>query len=86
MYTKTPKPPTAVPEVGEWLAALGLSQYRKKFTHNMVDGGLLVKLGDQELKVRRLGEPMAKPKRWPSEVVAVVAVLWQLLGLVCTCG
>jgi hypothetical protein len=37
-------------EVGEWLAALGLEQYRKKFTHHVVNGRLLLALGDRELK------------------------------------
>lgn len=45
----------AVREVCEWVGALGLDQYRKKFLHNVVDGRLLLRLGDAELKASGLG-------------------------------
>ncbi|GBG00440.1 hypothetical protein Rsub_13096 [Raphidocelis subcapitata] len=39
-----------VSEVGRWLAAIGLEQYRLKFVHHVIDGALLLRLGDAELK------------------------------------
>jgi hypothetical protein len=41
-----------VSEVGHWLAAVSLDQYRSKFVHHVIDGALLLRLGDAELKVR----------------------------------
>jgi hypothetical protein len=37
--------------VCDWVAAVGLEQYRHRFLHHVVDGGLLLRLGDAELKV-----------------------------------
>ncbi|GLI69193.1 hypothetical protein VaNZ11_013762 [Volvox africanus] len=36
-------------EVASWVEFIGLGQYRPKFVHNCVDGGLLLSLGDAEL-------------------------------------
>jgi hypothetical protein len=44
-----------VREVCEWLEALGLGQYRRRFVHNAIDGRLLLALGDAELKARPEG-------------------------------
>ena len=43
-----------VVEVANWIDAIGLSQYRKRFLHNCITGRLLVKLTDEHLKVRKL--------------------------------
>ncbi|EFJ39973.1 hypothetical protein VOLCADRAFT_108397 [Volvox carteri f. nagariensis] len=36
-------------EVATWVEFIGLGQYRSKFVHHPVDGGLLLSLGDEEL-------------------------------------
>lgn len=39
-----------VNDVCDWVDGLGLSQYRKKFMHNVVNGSLLLRLTDQLLR------------------------------------
>lgn len=37
-------------EVCDWIDHIGLGQYRNKFAHNSVDGGLLMELRDTHMK------------------------------------
>ena len=39
-------------EVCDWCDFIGLGQYRKKFVHHCIDGSLLLRLNDRDLKVR----------------------------------
>ena len=41
----------AVAEVCDWCDFIGLGQYRKKFVHHCIDGSLLLRLSDKDLKV-----------------------------------
>ena len=41
----------AVAEVCDWVDYIGLGQYRKKFVHHCIHGGLLLSLTDRDLKV-----------------------------------
>ena len=41
----------AVAEVCDWSDYIGLGQYRKKFVHHCIDGKLLLRLSDRDLKV-----------------------------------
>ena len=41
----------AVAEVCDWSDYIGLGQYRKKFVHHCIDGRLLLRLSDRDLKV-----------------------------------
>ena len=41
----------AVSEVCDWSDYIGLGQYRKKFVHHCIDGRLLIRLSDRDLKV-----------------------------------
>lgn len=43
-------PLPAVRAVGEWLEQLGLPQYRQRFLHHCIDGHLLLRLSDAQLK------------------------------------
>lgn len=43
----------AVAEVCDWSDYIGLGQYRKKFVHHCVDGRLLLRLSDRDLKVSK---------------------------------
>ena len=40
-----------VSEVCDWSDYIGLGQYRKKFVHHCIDGRLLLRLTDKDLKV-----------------------------------
>jgi hypothetical protein len=40
-----------VRDVAMWVEYIGLGQYRKKFSHNCIDGRLLLAITDQQLKV-----------------------------------
>ena len=47
-------------EVCDWAEYIGLGQYRKKFVHHCVDGRLLLRLRDKDLKARtHMGHPCA---------------------------
>lgn len=51
-----PLPPCTLPQVAQvcdWLELIGLGQYRRRFVHNAVSGAVLLKLSNEELKVRR---------------------------------
>lgn len=41
----------AVAEACDWCDFIGLGQYRKKFVHHCIDGNLLLRLSDKDLKV-----------------------------------
>lgn len=41
----------AVAQVCDWSDYIGLGQYRKKFVHHCIDGRLLLRLSDRDLKV-----------------------------------
>ena len=41
-----------VKEVCDWAEYVGLGQYRKRFLHHCIGGGLLLELTEQNLKVR----------------------------------
>ena len=43
----------SVPEVCDWVEYIGLGQYRKRFVHHCVDGRLLLRLTETQLKVSR---------------------------------
>lgn len=43
----------SVPEVCDWVEYIGLGQYRKRFVHHCVDGRLLLRLTEAQLKVSR---------------------------------
>ena len=43
----------SVPEVCDWVEYIGLGQYRKRFVHHCVDGRLLLRLTETQLKVSK---------------------------------
>lgn len=55
----------AVAEVCDWSDYIGLGQYRKKFVHHCIDGRLLLRLSDRDLKVSvanaRLTQALCSP-------------------------
>jgi hypothetical protein len=53
---------TAVNDVCDWVDGLGLSQYRKKFMHHVVNGRLLLRLNDALLKTELAIGPLVSVK------------------------
>lgn len=64
----------AVNDVCDWVDGLGLSQYRKKFMHNVVNGSLLLRLTDQLLRTELgIGPLVRRPLRQLAVCLAGVA-------------
>jgi hypothetical protein len=50
----------AVNDVCDWVDGLGLSQYRKKFMHHVINGRLLLRLNDALLKTELAIGPLVR--------------------------
>ena len=53
-----------VSQVGDWVAAIGMEQYRSIFVHHSIRGTLLLELTSQQLKVGGPSVAAALQSRW----------------------